>query len=99
MGWRFRRVFTAGLFRFGLSRAGMGWSIGVPGLRYGVSATGRRYISAGFPGLGLYWLKYLSTASTGAPAALPPAANATQATRTVPTSPPSVQTPWWKQGP
>src|SRR5437870_4131412 len=61
MGWRFRHVFSAGLMRFTLSRAGVGSSFGLPGLRYGISATGRHYISLGFPGLGLYWMKYLAT--------------------------------------
>lgn len=59
MSWRFRRVISAGLVRFNLSRLGVGWSFGVPGLRYGRSAIGRRYLSVGFPGLGLYWMKYL----------------------------------------
>lgn len=59
MAWRFRKVFSTGPFRLSLSRRGVGWSWGVPGLRYGVSADGRRYVSVGFPGLGLYWIKYL----------------------------------------
>jgi hypothetical protein len=46
-------------FRMNLSRRGAGWSVGVPGVRYGRSATGAAYVSVGFPGLGLYWLKYL----------------------------------------
>lgn len=60
MGWRFRKVFSAGLMRVSLSRGGVGWSVGIPGLRYGVSATGRRYVSFGVPGFGVYWMKYLS---------------------------------------
>jgi hypothetical protein len=58
MSWRVRRVFSTGPFRLNLSRRGVGWSIGVPGLRYGRSAVGTPYISVGFPGLGLYWFKY-----------------------------------------
>jgi hypothetical protein len=59
MSWRFRRVISAGLFRLNLSRSGIGWSVGIPGMRYGRSATGAPYVSLGFPGLGLYWFKYL----------------------------------------
>lgn len=74
MAWRFRKVFSSGPLRLTLSRPGVGWSWGVPGLRYGVSANGRRYVSIGFPGLGLYWIKYLdpSTREVGeAPATQP----------------------------
>ena len=59
MSWRFRRVISAGLLRLNLSRRGIGWSVGIPGVRYGRSATGALYVSVGFPGLGLYWFKYL----------------------------------------
>jgi len=59
MSWRFRRVISGGLFRLNLSRRGIGWSVGIPGMRYGRSATGAPYVSLGFPGLGLYWFKYL----------------------------------------
>jgi hypothetical protein len=71
MAWRFRKVFSTGPFRLNLSRRGVGWSWGVPGLRYGVSADGRRYLSVGFPGLGLYWIKYLGPAARDAGRALP----------------------------
>jgi hypothetical protein len=59
MSWRFRRSLSLGWLRFNLSRRGIGWSWGVPGLRYGRTSTGRPYVSVGFPGLGLYWMKYL----------------------------------------
>jgi len=61
MGWRLRRSASFGPFRLNLSRNGIGWSWGIPGLRYGRTATGRPYVSVGFPGLGLYWMKYLTT--------------------------------------
>jgi hypothetical protein len=38
----------------------MGMSFGIPGCRVGVSSTGRKYISFGFPGTGLYFIKYLT---------------------------------------
>ena len=59
MTWRCRRAISAGPFRLNLSRRGMGRSVGIPGFRYGRSATGAPYVSFGFPGLGLYWFKYL----------------------------------------
>ena len=59
MSWRFRRVMSAGPFRLNLSRHGAGWSVGIPGVRYGRSATGTPYVSLGFPGLGLYWFRYM----------------------------------------
>jgi hypothetical protein len=59
MSWRFRRVISAGLLRLNLSRRGIGWSVGIPGMRYGRSAMGAPYVSLGFPGLGLSWFKYL----------------------------------------
>jgi len=57
--WRFRKVFGRGPFRWTLSKRGIGWSWGIPGLRYGVSPSGQRYISFSIPGTGLYWIKYL----------------------------------------
>ncbi|MHB1036745.1 MAG: DUF4236 domain-containing protein [Pirellulales bacterium] len=61
MGWRWRKVFSRGPFRANVSGSGVGWSFGIPGLRYGRSPSGRAYISVGFPGLGLYWIKYLGS--------------------------------------
>jgi hypothetical protein len=58
MGWRYRRSLSLGRVRLNLSRSGVGWSWGVPGLRYGRTAFGRAYISIGFPGTGMYWLHY-----------------------------------------
>jgi uncharacterized protein YegL len=60
MSWRWRKVFRSGPVRTTVTTKGVGWSIGIPGLRFGVSPTGRRYISAGVPGLGFYWIKYLN---------------------------------------
>ena len=52
-------MISPGLLRLNLFRRGIGWSVGIPGVRYGRSATGAPYVSLGFPGLGLYWFKYL----------------------------------------
>lgn len=74
MSWRWRKAIGAGPLRLNLSRSGVGWSWGIPGLRYGVTPHGRRYVSVGFPGLGLYWMKYLDGRDTRVDAAPPAAA-------------------------
>ncbi len=101
MGWRFRKVFGRGPFRWTLSKRGVGFSWGIPGLiRYGISPNGQRYISLSIPGTGLYWIKYLKDTppappqlprSPTPPPALPPPTSNPAA------SPPTTQTPWWKQ--
>ena len=58
MGWVFRKSFGRGPFRWTLSKRGVGWSVGIPGLRYGVSPSGQRYVSVGIPNTGLYWIKH-----------------------------------------
>jgi hypothetical protein len=60
MSWIFRKIFRFGPFRTTLSKGGVGMSWGIPGFRIGVSPTGRKYLSIGVPGTGLYFLKYLS---------------------------------------
>src|SRR5690348_5493402 len=62
MGWRWRKSYRAGPISTTISKHGFGWSVGMRGLRYGVSATGRHYVTIGIPGTGLYWTKYLLTA-------------------------------------
>lgn len=86
MSWRWRKAIGAGPLRLNLSRSGVGWSWGIPGLRYGVTLHGRRYISVGFPGLGLYWMKYLDTGrgrADGDPPTVAPPPRATAAARQV----------------
>jgi hypothetical protein len=60
MRWRWRRSIGFGPIRTTLSTRGIGWSVGIPGFRYGISPTGRRYISVGIPGTGIYGIQYLS---------------------------------------
>jgi len=92
MGWRFRKVFSGGPFRLNLSRRGVGRSAGIPGLRYGITADGRRYVSVGFPGWGVYWIKYLpSGGSTMGPASSMPSSTVLAPSRSQPTK------PWWRQ--
>lgn len=48
MSWRFSKVFNMGFFRIMTSKSGLGWSVGLPGLRYGRNAYGRPFVSVGF---------------------------------------------------
>lgn len=58
MGFRLRKTFNVGPFRTNLTGRGAGFSFGLPGLRFGVSANGRYYFSVGIPGTGLYYTRY-----------------------------------------
>lgn len=64
MSWIFRKVFRSGPFRTTLSKGGVGMSWGIPGFRFGVSPSGRKYFSIGIPGTGLYFIKYLDSTKT-----------------------------------
>jgi|SRR5581483_6827892 len=103
MRWRWRKSIGFGPFRTNLSSGGVGWSIGLPGFRYGISATGRRYISVGIPGTGIYGTQYLGQAPV-APVAhrtvLP--SSPVQPVNSPPASPPRILPPpvaqkWWQQ--
>lgn len=61
MAWRFnfRKSVKSGLFRWTFSKRGVSTSVGIPGLRFGVSATGKRHITVGLPGTGIYWTNNL----------------------------------------
>src|SRR5438552_2020465 len=73
MGFRFRKMWRGGPFHWTLSKSGMGWSVGFPGCRYGIGGHGRRYISFGIPGTGLYWFKYLPNRRSQQPTYAAPA--------------------------
>lgn len=62
MGLRWRKVLVGGPARLNLSLRGIGTSIGIPGLRFGISASGRRYVAVGIPGTGLYYWHYFGRA-------------------------------------
>lgn len=47
VGFYFRKSFKCGPIRFNLSKSGIGSSIGVKGLPYGINAKGKEYIHAG----------------------------------------------------
>jgi hypothetical protein len=92
VGWRIRKVFRLGPFRWNLSRSGVGVSWGIPGFRYGINAYGRRYISIGLPGTGIYFYKYLDPPNPTPPtpaAGSPPNPSTPQTT--------SPHDPWWTQ--
>jgi hypothetical protein len=58
MSWRWRRSIRSGPFRISLSKKGIGYSLGIPGLRVGRSPTGKTYVSQSIPGTGLWRIKY-----------------------------------------
>lgn len=63
MGWVWRKVFRFGPVRTTLSTRGLGWSFGIPFLRYGIGPSGTHYITIGVPGTGLYFTKFLKRGS------------------------------------
>jgi Protein of unknown function (DUF4236) len=97
MGWRFQKRLSMGPLRVNLSRRGIGTSVGIPGLRIGQSATGRRYLTIGLPGSGLSYTKALPrsrqtrrTSSQVPPIPPAPPTAAPRATR-------QTTQPWWRQ--
>lgn len=73
----------------------MGMSWGIPGIRFGISPSGQKYISFGIPGTGIYFIKYLARTApqnqspdtfTSAPSMTKPQGKATNNGE-----------PWWKQ--
>ncbi len=65
--FRFRKTFGRGPLRFTATKRGVGWRIGGRFAHFGVSPDGRRYVSLGIPGTGLYWIKYLDPAKPDRP--------------------------------
>jgi len=101
-------MLGVGPFRWSLNKTGIGWSIGIPGIRYGISPTGQRHLSIGIPGTGLYWIKYFSATQASnniptLPQNLPPSSPYTIASQaSLPqssTKVPRTRSPfqWWKQ--
>ena len=58
MGFIFRKSFSLGPFRINFSKHGIGWSVGVPGCRRTVSATGKKKMTYSIPGTGMSWVKH-----------------------------------------
>jgi len=111
MTWRWRRVIGRGPFRITLSKKGVGYSVGIPGLRFGRSPTGRDYASQSVPGTGLYRIKYLKKtserdgsappASESGPAGQPTSGDQAAPTATALTATASASSEdnrrWWKR--
>jgi len=99
MSWRFRKTFGRGPFRWTLSKGGIGCSWGIPGLRYGVSANGRRHITFSIPGTGISWVKYLGKEPMAFGSSLPPLLSFPPLPPVNPPQipPPASTKPWWQQ--
>lgn len=57
MGLRFRKSINLGGFRINISKSGIGYSFGVPGLRYTKKAKGGNRTTLSIPGTGLSFVK------------------------------------------
>lgn len=64
MSWVFRRIFQFGPIRGTVSKKGVGMSWGIRGFRIGISASGKKCVTIGIPGTGLYFTKYLALLTT-----------------------------------
>lgn len=53
MGFTYRKSVGLGPFRINVSKSGVGYSVGGPGFRTGVSSAGRRYSTFSVPGTGV----------------------------------------------
>jgi hypothetical protein len=66
MTWRIFKRFRLGAgVNANLSSSGIGWSWGFAGFRVGVSGSGRKWISIGIPGTGLYFYKTIGYRTGG----------------------------------
>jgi hypothetical protein len=65
MSWSFRKIFRFGPFRTTVSKNGLGLSFGIPGFRVGVSGNGKKYITLGIPGTGIYYRKFFDFHKSG----------------------------------
>jgi hypothetical protein len=53
MGFYYRKSIGVGPFRVNVSKSGVGYSVGGPGFRTGVSSQGKKYTTFSLPGTGL----------------------------------------------
>ena len=60
MGWRFRQSQNLGPVRTTITKRGVGWGLNLGICRVGISPQGKKYVSFGLPGTGLYYIRYLS---------------------------------------
>ena len=60
MSWRWlQRIRLPFGVNANLSRGGVGWSWGIPGIRIGVSPSGRKWVSIGIPGTGFRVFRFV----------------------------------------
>lgn len=98
MSWIFRKIFRLGPFRTAISKGGVGMSWGIPGFRVGVSANGRKYITIGIPGTGIYFTKYFNQqqqSQSNQPTQQPTIQQPFQSNNSQTVN--QKETPWWKQ--
>jgi len=95
--WRFRKIFNFGAFRTSVSKGGVGYSYGFFGLRFGVTPYGKKYVSFGIPGTGLYFIKYLTANNNFNNAKSNTSTNPSTSKKQINSMnrPPAVE--WWKQ--
>lgn len=66
MGWRFRKSLNlGGGIRLNFNKKSTGISFGTKGARYSVNSNGRKTVSFGIPGTGLYWTESKSGKTKG----------------------------------
>ncbi len=62
MGFNFRKTINLGNgFKINLSKSGIGYSFGVPGVRYSQSATGKKKMTYSIPGTGISYSNDISS--------------------------------------
>jgi hypothetical protein len=69
VAWNFRRSAKLGPLRLNFSKSGIGYSVGVRGLRIGKDAKGRTYSATSIPNTGIYRRDYFK--KSNAPPPLP----------------------------
>jgi hypothetical protein len=90
MGWSIRRSIRFGQFRFNVTKKGVGGSVGIPGVRVGQDASGRKYSQVSIPGTGIYRRDYASVARVANTIA-PPSPQAIQRSSTTASRLPKLQ--------
>jgi hypothetical protein len=70
MTWLWRKTYNFGPIRSTVSSRGVGWSVGLSFLRFGIGPYGGRYISVSVPGTGISFVKYLGRSQSQPVAAI-----------------------------
>lgn len=67
MGWRYRKSYKLGGFRINLSKSGIGYSCGIPGMRFTKMANGRERTTYSIPGTGFFYVEETSSKNKNKP--------------------------------